>query len=124
MRRAESGGKCGVLDVSSRTSSCHVEPDEEKLNGRKTSITILAASSSRTLKKKHRGAAIGRKVLRAGNMSNQRARKTRYQLRPFPSLPRPGQRDKQAKRQRSPTKSRKNTGGLRFLDEFATRDLF
>ena len=53
-------------------------------------------------------------------MSNQRARETRYQFPPFPPLPRSGQRDKKAKRHRSPTKSTKHTGGLRFLDEFAT----
>ena len=52
MRREESGRKCVVLDVSSPTSSCHVEPDEKKPNGRNFSTTILAAISSRTLKKK------------------------------------------------------------------------
>ena len=57
-------------------------------------------------------------------MSNQRARETRYQFPPFHSLPRPGQRDKKAKRHRSPTNSAKHTGGLIFLDEFATRDIF
>ena len=57
-------------------------------------------------------------------MSNQRARETRYQSPPFPSLPRPGQRDKNAKRYRSPPKSAKHTDGLRFLDEFAARDIF
>ena len=51
MRREESGGKCVVLDVSSSISSCHVEPDEKKLNGKKISITVLAAISSRNLKK-------------------------------------------------------------------------
>ena len=51
MRREESGGKCVVLDVSSPTSSYHVEPGEKKLNGKNFSITVLAAISSRTLKK-------------------------------------------------------------------------
>ena len=62
MRREESGGKCVVLDVSSPTSSCHVEPDEKKPNGRKFSITILAAISSRTMKTntKHGAEAIER----------------------------------------------------------------
>ena len=57
-------------------------------------------------------------------MSYQRARETIYQFPPFPSLPRSGQRDKKAKRHRSPTKSAKHTGELRFLDEFATRGIF
>ena len=35
-----------------------------------------------------------------------------------------GQRDKKANRHRSPSKSAKRTGGLRFLDEIATRDNF
>lgn len=51
MRREERGGKCVVVDVSSPTSSCHVVPDEKKLNGKNFSTTNFAPMSSRTLEK-------------------------------------------------------------------------
>ena len=112
VRREEKGESCVGLDVSSPTSSCHVEPDEKKLNGKNFSITILAALSSRTQKKKCTNTEQQRLEGRCRgevNMSNQSARGTTYQLPPFPSLPRPGQRDKKAKRHRSPTKSANHT---------------
>ena len=52
MRRGQSGGKCVVVDVSSPASSCHVVPDEKKLNnGKNFSTTNFAPMSSRILEK-------------------------------------------------------------------------
>ena len=102
MRREESGRMRVVLDVSSPTSSCHVEPDEKKLNGKNFSIIILAAISWRTLKKNTQTQSSKRLE---GRCWGQVIRVTNVRVRPVPIASFPFTTQTRAARQKDKTTS-------------------